>query len=82
MKALKSIIGFTGFIRKDIFKEKISSFIEVINDRSGDVVNFFRVLQRHYYPFMDLLEFQVSSREAFERLRTQDPKTLTDLERV
>ncbi|WP_375652671.1 DNA adenine methylase [Bartonella sp. AP19HLJMH] len=63
-------------------RRKLVPLYEVINDRSGDVVNFFRVMQRHYYPFMDLLEFQVSSREAFERLRTQDPKTLTDLERA
>ncbi len=61
------------------FRRKLLPSCEVINDRSGDVVNFFRVLQRHYYPFVDLLEFQVSSREAFERLRTQDPKNLTDL---
>lgn len=55
---------------------------EVINDFSGDVVNFFRVLQRHYHAFVDLLEFQISSREMFERLRTQNPDTLTDLERA
>ncbi len=31
---------------------------------------------------MDLLEFQISSREAFQRFTLQDPKTLTDLERA
>ncbi|GAA5094517.1 DNA adenine methylase [Bartonella acomydis] len=64
------------------FRRKLIPLYEVINDRSGDVVNFFRVLQRHYHPFMDLLQFQISSREAFQRFTLQDPNTLTDLERA
>ena len=55
---------------------------EVINDRSGDVVNLFRILQRHYPQFMDTLKFQVTSRREFERLKACDPATLTDLERA
>lgn len=55
---------------------------EVINDRSGDVANFFRILQRHYPQFMDTLRFQISSRREFERLQACDPSTLTDLERA
>ncbi|MFN3440829.1 MAG: DNA adenine methylase [Rhizobium rosettiformans] len=55
---------------------------EVINDRSGEVVNLFRILQRHYPQFMDTLKFQVTSRREFERLKACDPATLTDLERA
>lgn len=55
---------------------------EVINDLSGDVVTLFRVLQRHYTPFMDMLRYQVASRREFERLKASDPTTLTDLERA
>jgi DNA adenine methylase len=55
---------------------------EVINDYSGDVANFFRILQRHYPQFMDTLRFQISGRREFERLRASDPATLTDLERA
>lgn len=55
---------------------------EVINDRSGDVANLFRILQRHYPQFMDTLRFQISSRREFERLQACDPATLTDLERA
>ncbi|MEX2126985.1 MAG: DNA adenine methylase [Xanthobacteraceae bacterium] len=55
---------------------------EVINDRSGDVANFFRVLQRHYDPFMDMLRWQLAGRREFERLKASDPATLTDLERA
>lgn len=64
------------------FRRKLIPPTEIINDRLGDVVNFFRVLQRHYHPFIEFLEFQISSREAFERLKTQNPETLTDLERA
>ncbi|HEY2177860.1 MAG TPA: DNA adenine methylase [Caulobacteraceae bacterium] len=55
---------------------------EVINDWSGDVVTLFRVLQRHYVAFLDMLRFQLTTREAFERLQRIDPTTLTDLERA
>jgi DNA adenine methylase len=55
---------------------------EVINDISRDVATFFRILQRHYPQFMDMLKFQLSSRSSFERLRQTDPDTLTDLERA
>ena len=55
---------------------------EVINDRSGDVATFFRILQRHYIPFMDMLRWQLTSRADFERLRVTSPATLTDLERA
>jgi DNA adenine methylase len=54
----------------------------VINDASGDVATLFRILQRHYTPFMDMLRYQVTSRRAFERLQATDPATLTDLERA
>ncbi len=55
---------------------------EVINDRSKDVATFFRVLQRHYQAFMDMLKWQLTSRAEFDRLRATDPDTLTDLERA
>lgn len=64
------------------FRRKLIPPTEIINDRLGDVVNFFRVLQRHYHPFIEFLEFQISSREEFQRLRSQNPETLTDLERA
>ncbi|KQM79367.1 DNA methyltransferase [Sphingomonas sp. Leaf22] len=55
---------------------------EFINDVSGDVATFFRVLQRHYAYFLDMLRFRIASRVEFERLRAQPPETLTDLERA
>lgn len=55
---------------------------EVINDISGDVATFYRILQRHYQPFMDLLKWRITCREEFERLSATPPDTLTDLERA
>lgn len=55
---------------------------EVINDASGEVINLFRILQRHYAAFMDHLKYQLTSRREFERLVRTDPATLTDLERA
>jgi DNA adenine methylase len=56
--------------------------VEVINDASGDVATFVRVVQRHYAYFIDMLRFRVASRAEFERLKRQTPDTLTDLERA
>lgn len=55
---------------------------EVINDADRDVANLFRILQRHYPQFMEVIRFQLSSRAEFDRLATSDPDTLTDLERA
>ena len=55
---------------------------EAINDVSGDIAGFFRILQRHYVPFVEMLRWQVTSRREFERLAATDPTTLTDLERA
>lgn len=55
---------------------------EFINDIAGDVVTLFRILQRHYQSFMEELKWRFASRAEFDRLRSLDPATLTDLERA
>lgn len=71
-------IGMGGvFLRR-----RLAPKAEVINDLSGDVAGFFRVLQRHYIAFLEMLRFQITSRREFERLGRTDPTTLTDLERA
>jgi len=71
-------VGMGGvFLRRDQVPQA-----EVINDLSGDVATFFRILQRHYAHFMEMLKFQLTTRQEFERLRVTDPTTLTDLERA
>ena len=65
------------FFRRD-YKPKA----EVINDVNKELITLFRILQRHYPQFMEMLRFQVTSRAEFERLCKVDPDTLTDLERA
>lgn len=70
-------VGMGGiFLRRDQRPKA-----EVINDWSEDVATFFRILQRHYVAFMDMLRFQITSRSGFEKLLATDPSTMTDLER-
>jgi len=64
------------------FRRRTAPKSEAINDADRDVVNFFRILQRHYQQFMDTLKWQVASRAEFERLAAQPPDLLTDLERA
>lgn len=72
------MVGMGGiFLRRDYRPRS-----EVINDWSEDVSTFFRILQRHYVPFMEMLRFQLTTRAGFERLLRTDPATLTDLERA
>ncbi|MBY6241599.1 DNA adenine methylase [Methylosinus sp. Sm6] len=74
----EAFVGMGGvFFRRDEAPRS-----EVINDRSRDVAIFFRILQRHYVAFMDMLKFQLTSRTEFERLSAQAPDSLTDLERA
>lgn len=65
------------FLRRDF-----APSCEVINDYDKEVSNFFRVLQRHYVPFLDMLRWQLTSRSEFERLTQVEPETQTDLERA
>jgi DNA adenine methylase len=55
---------------------------EVINDYSREVSNLFRILQRHYPQFLQVLRFQLTTRAEFYRLTETRPDTLTDLERA
>lgn len=55
---------------------------EVINDFGRDVANLFRILQRHYPQFLEVLRFQLTTRTEFNRLVDTNPETLTDLERA
>ncbi len=71
-------IGMGGIFLRRAMRPKA----EVINDRSRDIANLFRILQRHYVQFLDVLKFGLTTRTEFERLVKVDPETLTDLERA
>lgn len=63
------------------FRRSRKAPVEIINDWSEDVSTFFRILQRHYVAFLDMLRFQISTRAGFDKLLRVDPSTQTDLER-
>jgi DNA adenine methylase len=71
-------VGMGGiFLRRD---QKPKA--EVINDYNQELATFYRILQRHYVAFMDMMKFQLTTRVEFDRLVDTNPATLTDLERA
>ena len=75
---VEPFVGMGGVFLRRRFRPKL----EVANDRNGEIVNLFRILQRHLPQLMDVMRFGIASRRDFERLRETDPATLTDLERA
>ncbi len=75
---VEPFVGMGGVFLRRTWKPRL----EVMNDLNGEITNLFRILQRHYPQFMEVMRFQVTSRREFERLRKCDPDTLTDLERA
>ena len=75
---VEPFVGMGGVFLRRPFRAKA----EVINDASADVAVLFRILQRHYQALMDMLRWQLTSREEFQRLLAMAPDTLTDLERA
>ncbi len=71
-------VGMGGIFLRRTMRPKA----EVINDYGRDVSNLFRILQRHYPQFLEVLRFQLTTRAEFNRLTDTDPETLTDLERA
>ncbi|WP_047996309.1 DNA adenine methylase [Puniceibacterium sp. IMCC21224] len=71
-------VGMGGIFLRRTMRPKA----EVINDFGRDIANLFRILQRHYPQFLDVLRFQLTVRAEFNRLVDTPPDTLTDLERA
>lgn len=55
---------------------------EVINDINGEVMNLFRMMQRHPRQLLDTMALQLASREEFDRLKRSDPAQMTELDRA
>lgn len=74
----EAFVGMGGvFLRREL-KPKA----EIINDISADVTTLFRILQNHYEAFMDMLRFQITSRDEWDRLIAMKAESLTDLQRA
>jgi DNA adenine methylase len=74
----ETFVGMGGVFLRRRYAPKC----EIINDYSGDVSNLFRIMQRHYLPFLEHMRFSLASRAEFERLSNTPPNTLTDIERA
>ena len=61
---------------------KEPSKAEVINDADAELATFWRVVQNHYTPFLDLFRHAVVSRQIFDWESMKRPETLTDLQRA
>jgi DNA adenine methylase len=75
---VEPFVGMGGVFLRRKWRPKA----EVANDLNGEITNLFRILQRHYPQFIEVMRFQITSRREFERLRACEPATLTDLERA
>jgi hypothetical protein len=69
----EAFVGMGGVF----FRRRSVAKAEVLNDLSSDVATLFRVLQRHYLAFVEMLRWQLTTRAEFERLVATDPDTLT-----
>lgn len=75
---IEPFVGMGGVFLRRSWKPKL----EVMNDLNGEITNLFRILQRHHQALLDEMKFNIVSRREFERLRREDPTTLTDLQRA
>lgn len=65
-----------------VFFAKEPSRVEVLNDLSGEVINFFRICQHHPEELLRCLRFAPPSRTLYQIFQQQDPFTLTDVQRA
>ena len=65
-----------------VFFRKEPSAVEVLNDLNGDVVNFFRICQRHHNELVRYVKFILVSRKWFTLFEAENPETLTDIQRA
>jgi len=66
-----------------VFFRKTPSKYEVINDRDGDLVSFYRVLQNHLEEFVKQFKWLVTSRQWWTEWNAQlETGGLTDIQRA
>ena len=65
-----------------LFFMKQPSRVEVINDVNGELVNLYRVVQRHLEEFIRQFKWALSSREIYRWMQVTPTETLTDIQRA
>jgi len=61
---------------------KSPSSVEVLNDIDQELINFFRILKHQPEQLIQSFEWELVSRDEFERLANVDTTTMTELERA
>jgi DNA adenine methylase len=74
--------AFAGGAQVLFYKPKETSKVEVLNDLDGEIVNFFRICQRHHEELVRYLKFTLVSRKWFSLFQSENPETLTDIQRA
>jgi DNA adenine methylase len=64
------------------FLRPVPAKCEVINDINGDLINLYRVVQRHPDEFERQFRWALSSRDVFLRMQSTRPESLTDIQRA
>ncbi|MCB0082881.1 MAG: DNA adenine methylase, partial [Caldilineaceae bacterium] len=72
------VFGGAGWV---LFRKEPSQ-VEVLNDLDGELINFFRVVQRNPRALIRSFEWSLASREEFERLYYLDSSTMNEIERA
>ena len=65
-----------------VYFTKPQSKVEILNDRDGELVNFWRVVKNHLPEFLRHIDMTLVSREQFHLESKQDPSLLTDVQRA
>jgi DNA adenine methylase len=65
-----------------VFFAKPPSAVEILNDLDGELIGFYRVIQRHYEELIRYMRFTIVSRKYYELLKAMDPESLTDIQRA
>lgn len=63
-----------------VFFAKEPSRVEILNDLNGEIVNFYRVVQRHYEELVRTMRFTIVSRRCFDLFKAAQVEALTDIE--
>ncbi len=63
-------------------KDEDESHVEIINDINTDLVTLYRIVKHHLDEFIRYLRWILVSRDEFERFKTENPESLTDIQRA
>jgi DNA adenine methylase len=65
-----------------VFFHKEPSKVELLNDLSEDIFNFFRICQQHHEELIRYLRYCIVSRKWFDLFEKTPPETMTDVQRA